>query len=124
MASQGARDATSEGLMSVGRHYRRLVAKRRHDRWTLCDGFSLPEVAHGGPEVYLLVSDPVRAWVQFPDRILEIEARVLAHTERAVLVEWGSARAPTAPGSDATRFTASTMHRLHECSRCRVEVSR
>lgn len=65
------------------------MAQRRRDRWALEGAYSLPESARGGPEVDLLKPDPVLAWVQFPDRILEIEARVLAHTERAVLVEWG-----------------------------------
>lgn len=65
------------------------MARRRRDRWTLGLAYSLPEAARRGPEVDLLVPDPVLAWVQFPDRILEVEARVLAHTERAVLVEWG-----------------------------------
>lgn len=31
--------------------------------------------------------------MQFSDRILEVEARVLAHTDRAVLVEWGFSQA-------------------------------
>jgi len=31
--------------------------------------------------------------VTFPDRILEIEARVIAYTERASLVEWGFSQA-------------------------------
>jgi len=65
------------------------MARRRRDRFTLGPAYSLPEAARGGPEVDLPVPDPVFAWVQFTDRILEIEARVLAHTERAVLVEWG-----------------------------------
>lgn len=34
-----------------------------------------------------------RAWLQFPDRTLEVEARVIAWTERAVLVEWGFGQA-------------------------------
>lgn len=69
------------------------MARRRRDRWTLDLAYSLPELARGGPEVDLPVPDPVLAWVQFPDRILEVEARVLAHTERAVLVEWGFGQA-------------------------------
>ncbi len=65
------------------------MAKRRRDRWALGDAYSLPELARGGPEVDLHEPDPVLAWVQFPDRVLEVEARALAYTERAVLVEWG-----------------------------------
>lgn len=65
------------------------MARRRRDRLNLGPAYSLPEIARGGPEVDLPVPDPVLAWVQFPDRMLEVEARVLAHTERAVLVEWG-----------------------------------
>ncbi len=64
------------------------MARRRRDRWTLAPAYSLPELVRGGPEVDLLTPDPVLARVQFRDRILEVEARVLAHTERAVLVEW------------------------------------
>ncbi|WIB25445.1 hypothetical protein [Curtobacterium sp. MCSS17_015] len=37
--------------------------------------------------------DPVYAWLQFPDRILEVEAHVIAWTDRAVLVEWGFGQA-------------------------------
>lgn len=33
--------------------------------------------------------DPVLAWVTFANHVLEVEARALAYTERAVLVEWG-----------------------------------
>ncbi|WP_141693370.1 hypothetical protein [Curtobacterium sp. UCD-KPL2560] len=65
------------------------MAVRRRDRWRLVDAYSLPEAARGGPEVDLPRPDDVLAWVQFPNRILEVEGRVLAYTERAVLVEWG-----------------------------------
>lgn len=33
------------------------------------------------------------AWLHFPDRMLEVEARAIAYTERAVLVEWGFSQA-------------------------------
>ena len=33
------------------------------------------------------------AWLQFPDRTLEVEARVIAWTDRAVLIEWGFGQA-------------------------------
>lgn len=69
------------------------MARRRRGRWELGPAFSLPEAARGGPEYDLPSPDPVYAWVQFADRILEVEARVLAHTERAVLVEWGFGQA-------------------------------
>ncbi|WIA96396.1 hypothetical protein [Curtobacterium sp. MCBA15_004] len=65
------------------------MAGRRRDLWRLVDAYSLPEAARGGPEVDLPQPDPVLAWVQFADRLLEVEGRVLAYTERAVLVEWG-----------------------------------
>ena len=52
-----------------------------------------PELAHGGPEVDLLTPDPVLAWLQFPNRLLEVEAQVIAYTERAILVEWGFGQA-------------------------------
>ncbi|MDR6574376.1 hypothetical protein J2X60_003035 [Curtobacterium sp. 320] len=69
------------------------MARRRRDRWSLGPPFSLPELARGGPEVDLPTPDPVLAWLQYPDRILEVEARVIAYTERAVLVEWGFGQA-------------------------------
>jgi hypothetical protein len=79
------------------------MARRRRDRFDLGPAYSLPEVARGGPEVDLPAPDPVLAWVQFADFILEVEASVLAHTECAVLVEWGSGKERTAPGCGATR---------------------
>lgn len=65
------------------------MARRRRDRWTLGHAFSLPEAARGGLEVDLPAPDPVFCWLQFADRILEVEAHVIAYTDRAVLVEWG-----------------------------------
>lgn len=69
------------------------MAKRRRDRWALGAAYSLPEAARGGPEYDVAPADPVLAWVQFADRILELEARITAYTERAVLVEWGFGQA-------------------------------
>ncbi|OII10543.1 hypothetical protein BIU97_10470 [Curtobacterium sp. MCBA15_009] len=69
------------------------MARRRRDRWSLGPALGLPEAAHGGPVFDLPSPDPVLAWVQFPDRILEVEAHVIAYTERAVLVEWGRGQA-------------------------------
>ncbi|WIB16287.1 hypothetical protein DEJ34_03900 [Curtobacterium sp. MCPF17_050] len=37
--------------------------------------------------------DPVLVWLQFPDRALEVEADVIAWTDRAFLVEWGFGQA-------------------------------
>ncbi|MBA8988956.1 hypothetical protein FHW23_000188 [Curtobacterium pusillum] len=70
----------------------RKLAPRR-DRWTLGPAYSLPETARGGVEVDLPEPDPVLAWLQFSDRILEVEARVIAYTQRAVLIEWGFGQA-------------------------------
>jgi hypothetical protein len=53
----------------------------------------LPEAAYGGPVYDLAEPDPVLAWVTFPDRSLEVEARVIAYTEWAALVEWGFGQA-------------------------------
>ncbi|PZE26239.1 hypothetical protein DEJ02_12270 [Curtobacterium sp. MCLR17_042] len=50
-------------------------------------------MAYGGPVYDLAEPDPVLAWVTFPDRSLKVEARVIAYTERAVLVEWGFSQA-------------------------------
>ncbi|WP_181440346.1 hypothetical protein [Curtobacterium sp. MCLR17_042] len=69
------------------------MARRRRDRWALGPALSLPEVAYGGPVYDLAEPDPVLAWVTFPDRSLKVEARVIAYTERAVLVEWGFSQA-------------------------------
>jgi hypothetical protein len=69
------------------------MAKRRRDRWALESAYSLPEAARGGPDYDVSPPDPVLCWLQFPDRILEVEACVIAYTERAVLVEWGFGQA-------------------------------
>ncbi|WIE69212.1 hypothetical protein [Curtobacterium sp. MCLR17_054] len=50
-------------------------------------------MAYGGPVYDLAEPDPVFAWVTFPDRSLEVEARVSAYTERAAPVEWGFGQA-------------------------------
>lgn len=65
------------------------MARRRRDRWALGPAVSLPDAAYGGPVSDLPTPDPVLAWLQFPDRMLELEGRVIAYTERAVLVKWG-----------------------------------
>lgn len=84
---------TVSGEMSVGPSYRHRVAKRRRDRWATGPAVSLPEAAYGGPVYDLAEPDPALAWVTFPDRVLEVEGRVLAYTDRAVLFEWGFGQA-------------------------------
>jgi hypothetical protein len=69
------------------------MAHRRRDRWVLGPALSLPEAAYGGPVYDLPTPDPVLVWLQFPDRALEVEAHVIAWTDRAVLVEWGFGQA-------------------------------
>ena len=69
------------------------MARRRRDRWTLGPAVSLPEAAYSGPVFDLPTPDPVLAWLTFPDRMLEVEAHVIAWTDRAVLVEWGFSQA-------------------------------
>ncbi len=69
------------------------MARRLRDRWALGPAYPLPKLARGGPEINLPIPDPVLAWVQLPDHILEVEARVLALTEKAALVECGFSRA-------------------------------
>ena len=88
------------------------MARRRQDRWSLGPPFSLPELARGGPEVDLHEPDPVLAWLQNPDRILEVEARVIAYTERAVLVEWGFGQAADCAWvwQDAVRSRSGANH--------------
>jgi len=75
--------------VSVAGRYRHRVVRRRRDRWAVGPALSLPEAAYGGPVYDLAEPDPVLAWVTFRDRSLEVEARVIAYTERAVLVEGG-----------------------------------
>jgi hypothetical protein len=65
------------------------MGHRRRDRWSLGPALTLPEAARGGPDYDVSPPDPV----QFPDRTVEVEARVIAYTERAVLVEWGFGQA-------------------------------
>jgi hypothetical protein len=84
--------AASSQVSEVAR-YRLAVAKRRRDRWALGPALSLPEAAYGGLVYDLAEPDPVLAWVTSPYRSLEVEARVIAYTERAVLVEWGFGQA-------------------------------
>lgn len=81
----------NEGRARVSevRRYRHRVAKRRPDRWVTGQAISLSEAAYGGPVCDPAAPDPVHAWITFHDGSHEVEARVLAHTERAVLVEWG-----------------------------------
>lgn len=69
------------------------MARRRRDRWAFGPALSLPEAAYGGPVYDLPGPDPVLAWLHFPDRMLEVEARVIAWTARAVFVEWGFGQA-------------------------------
>ena len=69
------------------------MGHRRRDRWSLGPALTLPEAARGGPDYDVDPPDPVLAWVQFPDRALEVEAQFIAYTERAVLVEWGFGQA-------------------------------
>jgi len=69
------------------------MGRRRRDRWTTGPALSLPEAAYGGPVFDLPQPDAVLAWVTFPDRMLELEARVIAWTDRAALVEWGHGQA-------------------------------
>ncbi|NII42092.1 hypothetical protein E9228_002750 [Curtobacterium flaccumfaciens] len=69
------------------------MARRRRDRWALGPALSLPEAAYGGPVYDLPTPDPVLVWLQFPDRALEVEAHVVAWTDRAVLVDWGFGQA-------------------------------
>lgn len=69
------------------------MARRRRDRWSLGPALSLPEAAYGGPVYDLPEPDPVLAWVTFPDRCLEVEARVISYTERAAFIEWGFSQA-------------------------------
>lgn len=71
----------------------RLMARRHRDRRALGPAFSLPEAARGGANCDVMPPDPVLGWLQFPDPILEVEAHVIAYTDRAVSVEWGFGQA-------------------------------
>lgn len=69
------------------------MARCRRDRWALGPAVSLPEAAYGGPVFDLPAPDPVLVWLTFADRVIEVEARVIALTDRAVLLEWGFGQA-------------------------------
>lgn len=69
------------------------MARRRRDRWALSPAYSLRERARAGRTTTSSHPTLCSPGCSSPDRILEVEARVIAYTERAVLVEWGFSEA-------------------------------
>jgi hypothetical protein len=71
------------------------MGRHRRDRWLPAEAFSIPADARGGAGVRILPPQPVRAWVQTPDRHVRVDGRALWATPDAVLVEWGFGQAAT-----------------------------
>lgn len=90
--------------------------KRIHQAGTRPEPISLSDQELGKPDSPVRVLEepiPVDAWVRFPETPVLAEARAVAHTPKAVLVEfdlgdghthrcwvWASAVTRTAPSSD------------------------
>lgn len=73
------------------------MGSRRRDRWAPDEAVSLPREARGGPVVDVAPPAPVRAWIRTrAGRDRRIEARAIAASSDAVLIEWGSGQAATA----------------------------
>lgn len=70
---------------------------RRRGRWVPEEAVSLPADARGGPVGDVVPPASVHAWIRTyrgVDR--RVEARAIAATGDAVLIEWGSGQAATA----------------------------
>ncbi|MCU0116577.1 hypothetical protein [Curtobacterium poinsettiae] len=82
---------------------------RRRGRWVPEEAVSLPADARGGPAGDVVPPAPVHAWIRTyrgVDR--RVEAKAIAATGDAVLVEWGSGQAATA----AWVWRAAVKHRV------------
>lgn len=69
------------------------MARRRCDRWALGPALSLPRQPTADPSSTYPCPTQCSCGSPSPDRHLEVEGRVIAHTDRAVLVEWGFSQA-------------------------------
>lgn len=81
---------------------------RRHGRWVPEEAVSIPQEARGDPVSDVRPAAPVWAWIRTyrgVDR--RVEARAIAATADAVLIEWGTGQAATA----AWVWRAAVKHR-------------
>lgn len=85
------------------------MGARRRGRWLPEEAVSIPQEARGGPVGDVRPPAPVWAWIRTyrgVDR--RVEARAIAATTDAVLVEWGSGQAATV----AWVWRAAVKHRV------------
>lgn len=83
---------------------------RRRGRWVPEEAVSIPQEARGGPVSDVRPAAPVWAWIRSyrgVDR--RVEARAIAATADAVLIEWGTGQAATA----AWVWRAAVKHRVN-----------
>lgn len=84
------------------------MGQRRRACWVPDEAVSLPAYARGGPVGDVVPPVPVHAWIRTyrgVDR--RVEAKAIAATGDAVLIEWGSGQAATA----AWVWRAAVKHR-------------
>lgn len=87
---------------------------RRRGRWLPEEAVSIPQEARGGPVEDVAPPVPVWAWIRTyrgVDR--RVEAKAIAATNDAVLVEWGSGQAATA----AWVWRTAVKHRVEVTAR-------
>jgi hypothetical protein len=85
------------------------MGQRRRGRWVPEEAVSLPADARGAPVSDVRPPAPVHAWIRTyrgVDR--RVEAKAIAATNDAVLIEWGSGQAATA----AWVWRAAVKHRV------------
>jgi hypothetical protein len=90
------------------------MGQRRRGRWLPEEAVSIPQEARGGPVGDVAPAAPVWAWIRTyrgVDR--RVEAKAIATTADAVLVEWGSGQAATA----AWVWRAAVKHRPEVAAR-------
>lgn len=69
---------------------------RRRGRWVPEEAVSLPQEARGSRVVDVAPAAPVWAWIRtYSGADRRVEARAIAATADAVLIEWGSGQAAT-----------------------------
>ena len=86
---------------------------RRRGRWVPEEAVSLPAEARGGPVDDVVPPAHVHAWIRTYTGVdRRVEAKAIAATGDAVLIEWGSGQAATA----AWVWRAAVKHRTEESS--------
>jgi hypothetical protein len=82
---------------------------RRRGRWVPEEAVSIPQEARGGPVGDVRPAVPVWAWIRTYHGVdRRVEAKAIAATADAVLIEWGSGQAATA----AWVWRAAVKHRV------------